>query len=321
MSVAKWEIEFVFKKLLKRDPEGPAIFDNNRSLENVDELIRKVARSPEFVRRIKMEMQNSNMVELRALADHRIVFLHIPKCGGTTLHNVLLGWFGAKSVHRERFNNLYSSSVSDLASKKVFSGHFDYFSTHLIPGNKTLVTFMRDPIDRLISLYNFHRAHRVKHPQPFNYISLASELAIDDYFQQPKLCAASPINNTMVRHLSDLPQTRFEWAPDSPDVAQNIEALTEQSIRNLGSFDCVGFLDEYDSSISKIAKVVGKPAPATIEKHQVLETLPESNPNIRKITKQYPSDKTLKRMEELVAYDYVLYRAAKERFGTQKAAV
>ena len=61
----------------------------------------------------------------------RLVFMHIPKTGGTSLHEVLVAQFKPGEICPERFNHLREWASSDLAKFRLFSGHFDFDSISL----------------------------------------------------------------------------------------------------------------------------------------------------------------------------------------------
>lgn len=256
-----------------------------------------------------------NMPPLWPCATERVVFLHVPKCGGTTLHHLLGQWLGSENMHPERFNRLYESPVAQLASKLGFSGHFDYYSTTLIPGAKRLISFLRDPMDRLISLYNFHRAHAPEIIEK-NNLQLprwANEHDIDAYFAHPTIRAHPAIDNSIVRYFSDVPQVAHA---QSDPVWRNItlDEMLEQALRNLEKFTFIGFMDRYDEDVERLAKTLNYAPPAELRKHQVLDDLMETNPSMRKIEKQRPTPETRAGMEELVHYDQLFYTRARELF-------
>lgn len=252
-------------------------------------------------------------IGLRPLAEEKVVFLHLPKCGGTTLHALLQAWYGADLVHQERFNGLYRATAADLAAHCVFSGHYDYYSTTLVPGAPRRITFLRDPLARLVSLYNFHRAHtpEIIEQQNLTLVRWAHQFDIDTYFARPEVRAHAAINNSMVRYLSNEPQVPYAGGPHET----RLDVLYEQAAENLSRFDFVGFMDDYDASVARLARILGKPPVETVEKRQVLDDLMERSNGMRRIEKQTPSPETVDRIEELIEYDRLLYDGAREIFG------
>jgi hypothetical protein len=288
-------------KALKMSPEAAA------------DIIRHVSTIPAFTRNLGQGTGVNGTRRLQPLNAERLVFLHLPKCGGTTLHNMLVDWYGPANMHPERFNGLYQSSVQDLASKTLFSGHYDYYSTQLVPGNPRLITFLRDPRSRLVSLYHFHRSHREDHIEKhgLKLARWANAYDIDEYFANPEVRAHPGINNTITRNLSSQPLV----GPNSVDVNLNetpIEVLREQATANLARFDFVGFIEDYDASIARLTKILNRPIPKTIERARNFATLDETSPHMKKIDKQEPSAKTHALMSDLVHEDEIVYQFAKK---------
>jgi hypothetical protein len=253
------------------------------------------------------------MPKLRPADMDRVVFLHVPKCGGTSLHDILGDWYGPQNVHPERFNELYSYTGAQLATAQVFSGHYDYYATTLIPGSKKMISFLRDPSARLVSLYNFHRAHT---PQIIARNNLllprwANELDIDDYFAEDKIRTHPAINNMIVRAFSNIPQTSPSIiGPKLTEVS--LDVMLEQALENLEKFAFVGFMDTYDADVNRLAQVLGFPPLTDTPKQQVLDTLMDAGDNdMQKIQKQQPSAECRDRIEEIIQYDRIFYTRAR----------
>jgi len=85
----------------------------------------------------------------------KIVFQHIPKCAGTSINKEISRNFHKQDICPEKLNNLENFSAKELNSYNYFSGHYDSWRIGLIPGPKFVFTFLRDPQERIISLFNF----------------------------------------------------------------------------------------------------------------------------------------------------------------------
>ena len=89
----------------------------------------------------------------------KLIFLHLPRTGGTTVHHLLQSHFPANAICPERFNELYQWLPDRLRDFTVFSGHFNVASLEQIPGSKRIATLLRDPHARIISTYLFWSRH------------------------------------------------------------------------------------------------------------------------------------------------------------------
>jgi hypothetical protein len=289
--------------------------DLGMSPEAAQQIIRHLSHIPAFRRNLTERLDGGPTPDVAALEAKRLVFLHIPKCGGTTLHDMLVDWYGAENMHPERHNGLYFYSARDLASKTLFSGHYDYYATQLVPGRRRVITFLRDPRSRLISLYNFHRSHRDDLIERFNLTLArwANLYDIDAYFANPQVRAHPAINNSITRHLSNQPQLgRASGNVEAGGKA--VEVLREQAMKNLEKCDFVGLMEEYVTSIQRLADLLGKPVPQTIGRARDFDTLIATDPNMKKIDKQQASAETHALMDDLVREDEAVYRHARKLF-------
>ena len=327
------EIRAGYEVFLNRAPSASEIEQVKKTHPNLASLRKMFMKSAEFARQFAQiagpghsvmagtavadtPVSFKSMPNLQPCTADRVVFLHIPKCGGTTLHNMLQQWFSPENVHPERFNGLYGYTGASLASSLVFSGHYDFYSTTLVPGPKKMISFLRDPLDRLVSLYNFHRAHSPSIIER-NNLTLprwANEHDIDAYFSHPTIRTHPAINNSIVRYFSDIPQVAAsQKRAELQDLT--LDDMLEQALRNLESFAFVGFMDQYDADMDRLADTLNRDRPGVLRKHQVLDDLMETNPDMQKIKKQKPTDASRETMEDLVAYDRLFYARARELFA------
>ncbi|MBU8879974.1 sulfotransferase family protein [Bacillus sp. FJAT-29790] len=99
---------------------------------------------------------------IRNNTDKLVIFMHIPKTGGTTLESILkkqyqefelvhtrrLGFWGAKAPEI----NFPKDKIQKL---QCIRGHFPFGIHEQFPKAFTYCTLLRDPVERLISLYYF----------------------------------------------------------------------------------------------------------------------------------------------------------------------
>ncbi|SDY85793.1 sulfotransferase family 2 domain-containing protein [Nitrosomonas sp. Nm33] len=88
----------------------------------------------------------------------KIIFLHIPKTAGQSIHAALVNTFGKEAVCPARVNDqLRQFSISELNRYQVFSGHLDWSLLDCIKGPKYVFTVLREPMDRILSFYFYTR--------------------------------------------------------------------------------------------------------------------------------------------------------------------
>jgi len=93
-----------------------------------------------------------------------IISVHVPKCAGTSFKSVLKGVFGERlwDNYGTIFNREQARAGLIPAGTACIHGHFlaDSFDA-LFPGSPT-ITFVRHPVERVVSHYQFF----LRHPDP-----------------------------------------------------------------------------------------------------------------------------------------------------------
>ena len=149
-------VQLAFQLFLGRFVEKVEGLENHQKFGDLDELRAHMVSSAEFRNKIGNWTQYVP-AQIPALDREVTVFQHIPKCGGTSFHNILADYAKEKGLKicSERHNGLLNWPMTHLLESQIFSGHYDASTIDLIPGQKKTVTFLRDPVERLISLYRF----------------------------------------------------------------------------------------------------------------------------------------------------------------------
>ena len=128
-----------------------------------------------------------------------IYFPHIPKAGGTTLKQQFFRAFGNRNclkVWNPRFgadvspDEFKSVDSQTLKNKKAVIGHLpvslflenQYARSAFEAGEVKIITSVRNPIDRVISLYNYV-SHNRKHP---NHLAMKTKSPIDFISEQKR---------------------------------------------------------------------------------------------------------------------------------------
>lgn len=112
------------------------------------------------------------------------VHVHVPKCGGTTFQQILYRNFGPGFSRDGGLLEDYQYNAGQF--KKIMQAHpwLECYSSHKISLNLPFelagvsiraITFVRDPVERFISHYFYHRN------SPTNYNPIAKQLDLDSY--------------------------------------------------------------------------------------------------------------------------------------------
>ncbi len=227
-----------------------------------------------------------------------IIFLHIPKAGGTTLRHVFLNQYKYLKSHEiytinrtketEIFQNLSHQKKQEI---KLLIGHMPFGMHKELNHNFKYITFLRNPIERVISAYYYNKENESS--DVFDLIN-GNKLSLYDYL----LNNIEPWSmNAMTKHLYGCNQKQFK--------ENCTEDMFNEAINNLNSnFIFTGIVEEFNKSL-----IILK------------EKLNWSNPYYKslnitknKISKSEIDSNVLQLISELNFYDIKLYKFARIKF-------
>ncbi|KAN0003107.1 hypothetical protein ACTFIZ_009277 [Dictyostelium cf. discoideum] len=178
------------------------------------------------------------------------LFLHIPKCGGTTMYSHFSKHFKIGTLQQWAHPNPTEyKKVQD--SKNFIIGHFE-MGIHLILNEKeqktyNYMTMLRDPVDRVISNYFYHK-HSPGDPQHI----LARDNTIEDW-----IIKSPRGNNEITRVLSGI-TIKEEPLPTNDTF--------NMALYHLRSMKFVGITEKYSESLALLKFYTGLDNPNVADK-------------------------------------------------------
>lgn len=261
----------------------------------------------------------------------RIVFVHIPKTAGTTVRTAL-----ATAYRPEERAFVYHPSVPDSVTTETIAGwseerrgrlrlvmgHFDVGIHDHLPGPSRYVTMLREPMDRLVSLYDYFRTGSFpagtgaarQHAR-----LVAEDIAIDAYafdVKHPRW------DNQMVRMLSGRGNVAFGTCD---------EDLLAEAVENIETrFSGVLLQERMEASMGVLAELTGRALPTLagrqrregrlwrIAARASSEVRWQNATRDRRRVSEIDAA-ALERMRDLNRFDIELYRFAEQRFSTPRS--
>ena len=228
-----------------------------------------------------------------------LLFLHIPKTAGSTMYKVLGRQYSRAETLRLESSQIDQFKTLPSAQRgryRLIEGHL-YFGFHrYIPGASTYITFLRRPVERVLSFYYYARST----PDHYLYPQLANERL--DLKTALARELTSELRNGQTRQLAG-----DEW--EDPQRVLTRTAL-DRAKANLTHFRVVGLLEEFDASLLLLRRAFGWHLPFYVKEN---------------VTKEKPDETFLNAetrglIEEANRLDLELYDYARDLFDEQRRA-
>ena len=230
--------------------------------------------------------------------DRALVYLQIAKTGRSGFTRYLKDHFRR---HGSPAHAGYSRrSANRFARRQLHRGHFLYAEWAQQGGDAWLLTFLRDPVARILAQYEAHRqptlAQQIDaetNPDVRHVLEFAQQASLEEYLlcDDPRLVAQ--LHDVQTRAVSSFP------APDHPQFLSSALENLEQA------FLFFGIAEWYELSLRLFRAQLNSAQPYCSSTHRRLRTL------------RPPADLTphaRARIEELIPHDRQLYDRALQIF-------
>ncbi|MFV0442663.1 MAG: sulfotransferase family 2 domain-containing protein [Planctomycetaceae bacterium] len=245
----------------------------------------------------------------------RLIFLHVAKSGGTSLDEYFTSFFAASAAlpPEKQVRRIADWDADDWDRYRYFKLEWPYQPTFRRVGSAHFVTMLRDPIKRLISLFQ-HLSRPDDHSQQYETVrqrrapilEAARTLELDEWVR-----LEPPHPGAYLRH-AYLGMATIGVANLVNKTESELDQLLQVAKENLcRRFACVGIVEEYARSKELFCRTFGLPLDfaAGVEK---LNSAPESVG-----CKPSPCESTLQRIRMENRWDCELYSFAKSRLESR----
>lgn len=238
-------------------------------------------------------------------AERTLIFLHIPKTGGTTLQHILQRCYARNEICTFRDENRESQianfkrlAAEQRAQYRLIQGHLSFGFHHHLPGDSIYITLLREPISRALSFYHYAQSH------PGHYLH---QVLKSDQVDLKTLLKERTVTTQELFNLQT-GMVAGEGYYDSERPADR--AALERAKKNLEDRFVVGLTEEFDASVRRMSQLFGWNVGAYRKK----------NVTRRKRGIDAPDSETISLLRQANALDIELYQFARDLFETQRRA-
>ncbi|MFK8049902.1 MAG: sulfotransferase family 2 domain-containing protein [Halioglobus sp.] len=247
-------------------------------------------------------MPDARPISRPLVLSRKIVFLHIAKTAGTSIVHFFRKHMPPESIcsHGD-FLHLGSDRIERQESLGAFqfvSGHFGYDEVAALLPDAYSFTFLRDPIDRVLSFYQFCMHEEMQ--RQFPVARAAKDLGLDGFVHSTAPEVSEAMDNLQCWQLA-----RSYWHEDRQMLARlNDSELLQLAETHLEELSHIGLTETFDLDVKKMLKDLG--IQRKLPKGKQFVT---TNPIVRDSLK--PS--TLATLEQRVALDTALHDRIRSR--------
>ena len=244
----------------------------------------------------------------------RVALFHIPKTGGTSLHDYLQGHFPPEKTCPERFRGFDRFKPEQLRAYDYFSAHMDYGILKRLPGPLYTITILREPKARILSLYYFWRSHSAETIERLNLVGprAAKKMGLLEFLRSADHGIPANVNNILVRTMLGESWT----GPGGRLVLHDDEAI-RVAMRNLLTIDTVGFVEDMPALFEEVSQRMGVPMPEELPWARSSKNFGTESGS-EKVEREEITPEIERRLNHLTRLDRVLYNNARVMFAPKK---
>ncbi len=231
-----------------------------------------------------------------------IIFAHIPKAAGTTLHRIIEQQYQRQEIYSiyptpltpdASFTHLVNLSAEQRAQIRVLKGHLLFGLHTCLPRPCTYFTLLREPVDRVVSFYYYVRQN---HQHYLHDHMLAQNLSLQQYIESHATVAN---DNFQVRILAGAQGIAYGHCTREmlDDAKSNLQKY----------FSVVGLAEQFDATLLMLKRA--------FQWRSVFYVRQNVNADRPKLT-DIPPD-TLAVIKEHNRLDSELYQSVKQAFDDQ----
>lgn len=234
-----------------------------------------------------------------------LFFMHLVKTAGTTVREILRRHYGPDEFYSPPDGpELETMPVAQLRRFRCIAGHVDHRFLARFQERPRVMVFLRDPVDRVMSHYWFHRGLPVEdapNETDRQRRAVAQALDFDAYLRS---------DDPVARRVTDNYQTRMIAGHPHPLPIDDPTGLLSRALDHLNAYDIIGLAERMQASIDGLCRAAGWAGPVSI---------PRLNATAGRPPRSALASATLDLVLQRNQLDLQLYAAARDLFRKRTA--
>ena len=203
----------------------------------------------------------------------KALFLHIQKTGGSSIVEILRRHYGESiTSHGE----CWVGAPDDFMDVSFVSGHFGHHYARSLLQDRYSFVFLRDPIDRILSMYYFCR---VQDPNAFDIYAAASSMELKEFLR-------AGFGNYLVR--------KNIWNNQVWQLAHGYAHLDDRTIQDFSEDELIDLAFEHLQDFSYI----GLTETFDMDRRQILGDLQLQDDMVEMVTNKTPDRRYISDLDE-----------------------
>jgi len=251
-----------------------------------------------FIARTPNDIKKELYYLFNASNPKRVLFDHLHKCGGSSLNKYLEAHYPRRKIFSTNgrkpelsIEKFKSFSTAKRHGYELVRGHLANQLIDYIHPDHLKVTVLRNPVDRIVSLYYYAK----ESPKHYLYPKIhGAKMSLEDFTNSGM---SDELKNRFVTHFSGL---------TTSDVEKSPEKAVDTALEVLMSYDVIGFLECFSFFTDELRLKAGL-------RH------PYQNKKVNVTNKRASIDEVAQSAIDIIAennyLDIELYKRAKASFG------
>lgn len=289
----------LLKNLVKRvvSTLGYQIIKNDNLTQLINELKKNIEVQEKIDRGDFLWPFQSLPPTLRA---KQLAFLHIGKTAGSSVTKLLFKTFASLPTYHSDIVSFDRVSRKELKKYGFIIGHFSYCHTAKFLHDHYLFTFLRNPVERVLSNYYFLRSSETTNSSNHEMVTAAKSMSLIQFLHSNIPQVQSVMRNHQTYALGDDWRYRVSKAKE--------EYIFDRAMANLHKLSFVGITERYNESIRYLFNDLGLKHPAALEKVNITANKPRTEKH---------SSADIDYINEINALDWKIYQEAVKIFETK----